>query len=481
MASASTPSQQSAAHAAPSAVHCCRRRSWLISAFLLVFFFSAHLSEDIRLNSLHMVELLSSRQTASVPSAPASAAPSPKPSDALQWVPSENISAILNATTRHVAGGCPPPPALCRLEHVFTHVFIIGMPRAVSRARRAAAQVRALGCPFTLIAAVDAVELWARNPTMRSIENGNGGRGSTALALTHRHVLGFLSVALADGEHALVLEDDVTFSSDFVERFDAIARSFEARAAEAGAEPWRFFFLGSNVWRSECSQRGDVVDGQSIFIAPGIASVDLMKKCVQHLYGSVAFAVDKKGAETIQESLRTCDCPIDTGPYATVHERFPRGSFIAWPLIASMSPYTSYVVGNGQAFFSVEEWAAWNWLSEDRFDFRGDGYVAGATTVRMRSCANVTREEGVDFVGYNVRWLDRPRNEDECCDACRRDFIYCRAWTFTQNETSGTRRCELKSAAAGRTPAAQDPAVRYVSADIGPDWGRYGGDVTQRL
>jgi hypothetical protein len=122
-------------------------------------------------------------------SAAAAAAAAAPPSPRLAWTHIDDVIDMdWPARRAELVSGCPPPPALCRPQHVFDAVFVIGLPRYAARASRTVAQLEAAGVNFTLVRAHDARPGgWTtqRLAEVVMLRDYDKGAGMFCLFLTH--------------------------------------------------------------------------------------------------------------------------------------------------------------------------------------------------------------------------------------------------------------------------------------------------------
>jgi hypothetical protein len=367
----------------------------------------------------------------------------------LAWLP---VGALAHEHFSRRAPGCPSAPALCGLNDFFGTVIVIGLPRVSARVRRVVAQLNALRVEHILVEAIDAAEHWKLFPDTPILKTGSS-RGATALFLTYSTLLA--AVDGSNGSSVLVFEDDVTIAADIVTSFDSVVRRLP--------DDWKFFHLGSSIWQNNCRSCEPLCGGQNgdqrlVYYAPGIgATMNISFHCAKAIYGSFAFAFASSATKRMRSRLDTEYCPIDNQAFNEVWLTWPNLCFTAVPPLVASSPYTSLHADTSE-FHSVSVWAHWNYLDEERFDFRGAGYIDKETSVPMKFCNDVSMEVGVQFFNFTAQKLivGAPA---ECCEACRRNFIYCRAWTFSDDGL-----CELKLSSAGRAGV----GTGHVSGDLGP-------------
>ena len=349
---------------------------------------------------------------------------------ALPWEPVSSLPDANFSAHRPPAPGCPPPPALCRLEHVFDEILVLSLPRFAARASRVVAQLRALGAPFTLIHAHDArvVGAVAASADLRP--------GEFALRLTHVAVLEH--VQRSPFRNVLLVEDDATIASDFPRAFDALARALPP--------DWRFLTLGQTLVP---------IDGRPACAPVGFPLALVLSGCTRHFWGSFAVALERESAGLVLRELLASGKPIDTEPYKAVRRAFPARSFLAWPPLVAMDKYEASSLNNSGAF-PPADWMLHNGVEPRRFDLRGPGFQAGADqapTADAAQCGAGSFLHDTAYSGSNI-WsgidehrltrmgfdvaevarnsvaLDGSTSASACCAACAQAFPVCTAWRY---------------------------------------------------
>jgi hypothetical protein len=361
--------------------------------------------------------------------------PPPPPAPSLSWTHIDDVIDVdWPARRAELVTGCPPPPALCRAHHVFDAVFVISLPRYAARATRVAAQLEAAGVNFTLVRGPDGrVGGWTTKKLAEIVMLWHSDKtaGPFCLLMTH---LALFEAARARGlRNMLILEDDVTLSSDFARDFDAAAR-----AAPADYISLQFCWLAEHA--------GIVPTPRG----PRPQWVTTSRKVFQ----SCAVAVSAEGAAELSRSMVESRQVIDGQPYDDLFTRFPSKMYVAYPPLGSAPVFPDTGVSTlGHGWPSVvPEWRAINGVEAARFDLYGRGFVRGGERGTALACAR--EEAGVDFFGNE---LQAPATSQlkaatpaACCAACKDGWPYCRAWTHTANVGGGDGDCYLKTTDKGR-------------------------------
>ena len=356
----------------------------------------------------------------------------------LPWVP---IAALADANfSRHApAPGCPPPPALCALNDVFDEVVLISLPRFPARAQRATAQLDALGARYTLVHAHDTRTVGSGAPSGFS-------KGEFALWLTHLGI--FAYVERAPFRSVLVLEDDATFAMDFPAAFDAAARALPA--------DWSVFHLGqSMLWLAGAP--------------PASSPIALRDSVALDVRAFFAVALSRDAAAHLAREMVAMRIVIDMSPMGSTWARFRTLSFLAWPPLVAMDPFTGSTLGNSW-LVPAATWKAHNGVAAERFDLRGPGFVAGGGAAPHADAARCFEpgavEHRVDLFGGDIRWIDAADSSlvaaapIDCCALCVEAFPVCVAWTHAYG------RCWLKTSAAGRVAAGDSFASGVIEPSL---------------
>lgn len=362
-------------------------------------------------------------------------------SDGLPWVPIASLHDYNFSAHRPLAGGCPPPPQLCRLEDVFDEIIVFSLPRFASRATRIVSQLRALGTPFTLVHAFD-----ARSVGWLSASWGGAqwmGAGSIALQLSHVVVADYIQ--RSPFRNALIWEDDATLANDFPRAFDAAARVLPP--------DWRFLHLGQSLERRD----------PSCVPATGPLVLLSQEPCVTQFWGAFATAIERSAWEMTNAAVQRSKVNIDTDAFHELVRHFANASYFSWPPLVAMNPFHGSTLGNSWPV-SPADWMRANGVTADRFNLRGAGYTGAAagSSAAPAACSRLeTFFRGVELgPGHDISWrevnsggaatesaAERNMHESEqaCCAACAEVSAVCAAWTF-RAEKGG---CALKWSASG--------------------------------
>ena len=352
----------------------------------------------------------------------------------LPWVPVTSLPAADFSAHRTPAPGCPRPPALCRLEHVFDEILVLSLPRFAARASRMVAQLRALDAPFTLIHAYDSRSL---NFTYKGLSGNTMALLTTVLAIADY-------VERSPFRHVLLFEDDATLAKDFPAAFDALARALPSN--------WRFLQLGQTI-----RLRG----GDPACLPAGPLVLRTAATCIEEYWGVFSSAFSRDALGQLRLGMLRRKAPADSDKFDSLIRAFPQTSFFSWPPLVAMNPYFGSTLGNSWSASPVD-WMRTNGIVASRFDLRGPGYVEGgdfrlpAALAPSQCLSPVAELRGVEVgSGKNVLWThmkvsggdstdhavsSRHQSEVACCVACTRSFPVCVAWTYhTQS-----RACSLK-------------------------------------
>lgn len=337
------------------------------------------------------------------------------------------------AAHRPPAPGCPPPPALCRMEDVFDEIMVVALPfpKWAGRLARITGQLRALGTPYTLLHAIEAAEVVASGETMGQLRPSE-----QALARTQLRVFEYMAAASPDTHrHVLFLEDDCTLASDFPVAFDAAARALPP--------DWRVFLLGATMY----SAPGCALPSEGPLLRRPSAP------CVTRLFGCFSMALQRDAMAVSTESMLRKGYMLDMNDVDLMWN-FKDAYVIARPPVVAMNPYYGTTMGNGWGA-PVDHWMATNGITAARFDMQGPGYRAGwaaAPVAVPGQCSQADAGEiGVNFYGNDLPgdWAEPSGAKvlgsvQECCQACADIFPVCIAWTWYSP------RCWVKASAAGR-------------------------------
>lgn len=333
----------------------------------------------------------------------------------LPWIPATALIDVNFSAHRPPATGCPPPPDLCRLEHVFDEIVVIGLPRYAWRAARITGQLAALDTPVTLVYAFDTRVIGpAANSRLRPAE----------FALWLTHVAIFQYVAKSPFRHVFLIEDDATLASDFPSAFDAFARALPP--------DWRFLMLGQSLL---CTGRRSCTSG----LPSPVARIRAVRG---RLYASFSVAFERAAAADVALANAASKDIIDRVPYEAVWAKWGNQSYFAWPPVVAMDPFTGSTLGNSWVV-PVMTWKEQNGIETARFDFRGGGYQAHRVVAPValdRDCdAPNAIIIGLDFSGSDITWgwpFDKQKvaplpadNPRECCVHCVDAYPMCIAWT----------------------------------------------------
>jgi GR25 family glycosyltransferase involved in LPS biosynthesis len=360
------------------------------------------------------------------------------------WVPTDAL-ADLNTSAFQPAGGCPPPPALCRLQDVFDEVIVLSLPRFPQRAQRAAAQLVALGTPFTMVQARDKRTGDVAGLAPQLMRDDHGSPGVFALYLTHLAMLRY--VAQGPFRHFVFFEDDVTFAADFPAAFDAAARALPA--------DWVAAWLG---WIAQ--RRTDV---------PAPPPGALWATPIWHAQ-ACALGLTREAAALLYDALLEFKHIIDQGPFRRLLGAFPGRAWAAYPPVAAANPYTDSTMGHGWPHSGADYRAA-NLVERARFDFWGRGYSGWGRAPGAAACVGV--EAGHDYKGADVRGGGFPKWGDpavdppvpaataaQCCAACLEDWPRCHYYTHVAADGA----CYRKYSSGGRAEVPQADTVSGCAA-----------------
>jgi hypothetical protein len=363
------------------------------------------------------------------------------------WVPIDAL-ADLNTSAFRPAPGCPPLPALCRLQDVFDEVIVLSLPRFPQRAERAAAQLVALGTPFTMVQARDkrTGDVAGLAPALMLADHGSPG--VFALYLTHLAMLRY--VTAGPFRNFVFFEDDVTFAADFPAAFDAAARALPP--------DWVAAWLG---WIAQ--RRSDV---------PAPPPGALWAAPVWHAQ-ACALGLTREAAALLFDALLEFKHIIDQGPFRRLLETFPGRAWAAFPPVAAANPYTDSTMGHGWPH-SGRVYRDANLVERARFDFWGGGYSsARRAPASAPSCVRL--EAGHDYAGADVRGGGFPKWGDpavdppvpaasaaECCAACLEDWPRCHYFTHVASDGGG--KCYRKYSSSGRVAVPQADTVSGCAA-----------------
>ena len=368
------------------------------------------------------------------------------------WVPTDSLL-DLNTSAFRPAPGCPPLPAQCHLQDVFDEVVVLSLPRFPQRARRIAAQLNALGTPFTMVHARDKRTGDVAGFAKELMVKDHGSPGALGLLLSHLAILRYITAG--PFSNFLILEDDVTFAADFPQAFDAAARALP--------RDWVTAWLG---WIAQ--RRSDVPAPPQ----PGaLWAVPLW-------HGqSCAVGIAREAASLLYDALLYFKETIDQLPYRRLQETFPTRVWAAYPPVVAAMPYTESTMGHGWPHSGTDYRAA-NLVERARFDLWGGGYAGPGRAPRAGAC--LPMEEGVDYFGEDVRGGGFPRvgepaidapvaaaSPRECCAACQEDWPRCHFFTFD----ASAELCYRKYSSRGRVEAGKE----LVSGGVESGWEAGGG------
>ena len=354
------------------------------------------------------------------------------PPDGIHWVP---IDALLdlNTSARALAPGCPPLPALCRMQDFFDEVMVISLPRVGGRVRRVHRQLTALGTPYTMVQARD-----KRTGDVTGLAHlmvaDHGNPGVLSLYMTHLAMLQY--ILKSPFRNFVFFEDDVTFAADFPAAFDAAARALPP--------DWVGAWLG---WISQFREGVPLPAPGALWAAP---KWGLAQAC--------ALGLSREAAQILYDGLIEHKMIIDQAPFRALIAAHPSRVHVASPPVAAANPYTDSTMGHNWPHPGADYRAA-NDVQRARFDLFGGGYAPGAAYAGAQ-CAAV--ERGFDYFGGDVveggfsdTRTARPlalASAEACCQACMDDWPRCRFWTHI----AGDGLCYLKYNRLGRRPARED-------------------------
>ena len=347
-----------------------------------------------------------------------------EPPGDLHWVPVASLPDANFSAHRPPAPGCPPPPALCRLEHVFDEILVLSLPRFAGRTARILAQLRALGAPFTLIHAHD-----ARSVGFLALKMD---KSTMALLMTHVAIAEY--IRRSPFRHVLLFEDDATLANDFPPAFDAVARALPP--------DWSFLQLGQSIL---------LKGGDPACLPSGPLILRKAATCIDAYWGLFAVAFSRGALEVLRRTILGSKRSADKDQFEALVQAFPSGSFFTWPPLVAMNPFYGSTLGHSWPE-SPADWLRTNGVATGRFDLRGPGYREGGgvsvPAIAPSQClAQHAQQRGIEVgLGRDILWVkmkDRgrkgaddaavsSRHESElaCCVACTQSFPVCVAWAY---------------------------------------------------
>ena len=224
---------------------------------------------------------------------------------------------------RALAPGCPKQRTeLCKLEHVFDEIFVLGAESRVRFAKRISAQLGALGTPFTLIRAQPKDAPGIKEQAMRYMDNSrfhsNRNAGVYALHLTQLAVFDY--IARSPGKRFLIFEDDVILHRSFPAAFNTRYRKIPSN--------WWVLFLGAETplhhWRPWL-WKPDEFRKAGYYTVPAKGRV----------WGSWALGFTKSAAARLAESMRYRRTAIDQMTYEDMFMEAHGTAFMMWPNVAA--------------------------------------------------------------------------------------------------------------------------------------------------
>ena len=344
----------------------------------------------------------------------------------IKWTTLDSLLDV-NFTERNFATGCPPLPALCRLDHMFDEILIMSLPRFHARYMRVISQLDEMNIPYTLVHARDARSPGSSEIVQTFFHDWRDHTGAIfSLFLTQLAILDY--AAKSPMRSVLMLEDDVIFRADFPVRFDKLARNLP--------DDWRVLWLGLNMEHGyslktdfqPINWSGGEKRGYTILPPPD------EQKGHAGFFGAFSVGFQREAAKLTVETMLRNRTVIDVDPYVKLLKTWPNTTFVASPPLAAMNISAESTL-RGNVVSNTQVWNTVNNIDYHHFDVHRGYYVGGEHGVDFQCSIKL----GYDQAGYDLATV-RAESLKECCESCTSHWPLCRAWTWNPVSSS----CWLK-------------------------------------
>jgi hypothetical protein len=227
--------------------------------------------------------------------------------------------------------GCPPRSLgqLCRVNHLFAHVFVLTLPRRRERWLRLSRQLWRLGISHTLLHGYDGqaaalAAMWAAGSArLQGTPARPMSADDVATFASHLDVLAFTASLPAASGGVLLLADTAVLLDD-----EAFERQFDAQARLL-PRAWKQLFLGGTL---RSTDRASLADprGFAAQLARGVAK----PVPAYHVKGTYAVGWRPAGAATLLRFLADHPSKLDRAATSFLAEAFPGHTLVFFPVLA---------------------------------------------------------------------------------------------------------------------------------------------------
>jgi len=230
--------------------------------------------------------------------------------------------------------------------YMFPKVYVINMDKSTERLKKIGSSLDAMGVPFERISGSD--ECRARASGFPINAYCSTSCPSAVIGCAHSHVRAWQAFLDTDEEYAIILEDDATFTDDFVSRIQDVLNS--------GVD-FDLIQLG-------CSEDCGKIHGKpfslllklvSFFVGQGKEKVQDGLYNLDTMFGAHAYLVSKRGAKRLLKNLERSGISWHIDVHIGIMKNLKKLAIIPSISNQRLSVHSSTIASNGNGNVSDEK------------------------------------------------------------------------------------------------------------------------------